>query len=128
MVKEILIGAGGVVVVAAVIAAIHYQMVHKDDESIESVFIDELNMGEIKKWFIEKITVDSLKGVVFYPTKENIEKWGVKMQEQENMLIQLVYNQDKNEVVAYRKIAFAELSLELKKLLNTNGGTIVIDK
>ncbi len=128
MVKEILIGAGGVIVVAAIIAAVRYQMLHKDDGSIENIFVDQLNLGEIKNWFVDKITIDSYKGVVFYPTRENAERWKIKIPEQENMLIQLVYDQDKDKVVAYRNIAFSEMSPKLKELLDANNGTIVIDK
>lgn len=128
MVREILIGAGGVIVVAAIIAAVRYQMAHSEDESIESIFVDELNMGEIKKWFVDKITIDSYKGVIFYPTRENIEKWKLKMPQQENMLVQLVYDQDKDKVVAYRNIAFSGMSPKLRELLDTHEGTIVFDK
>ena len=39
MVKEILIGAGGVVIIAAIIAAVKYKMDHQDDGVIESVFV-----------------------------------------------------------------------------------------
>lgn len=128
MVKEILIGAGGVIVIAMIIAAVKYRMAHKGDEKIEKVFVDELNMGEIKKWFADKLTSSSLKGVIFYPTKENVEKWKIKMPEQENTLIQSVYDQNKDEVVAYREIAFSEMSSKLKELLAANGGSVIIEK
>lgn len=70
MVREILIGTGGVIIVAAIIAAIKYKMAHQDDGEIERIFVDELNMGEIKKWFVDKMTNDSMIGIVFLPTKE----------------------------------------------------------
>ena len=85
-------------------------------------------MGEIKKWFVDKLTSSSLKGVIFYPTKENVEKWKIKMPEQENALIQSVYDQNKDEVVAYREIAFSEMSSKLKELLAANGGSVIIEK
>ncbi len=128
MVKEFLIGASGAIAVAAVIAAIKYKEQHKEDKSVESIFVDELNMGEIKKWFADKIITTSLKGVIFYPTKENSIKWKIKIPEQENMLIQLVYNQDEDKVIAYREIAFSELSPKLKELLAANNGTIIVDR
>ena len=128
MVKEILIGAGGVIVIAAIIAAVKYKMAHKDDGEIESVFVDELNMGEIKKWFVEKMTNDSMKGIVFLPTKENVDKWKVKMPEQDNVLIQLIYDEANDKVVAYREIGYAEISEKVKELLDSNGGTLVIEK
>lgn len=128
MVKEILIGAGGVIVIAMIIATVKYRMAHKEDEKIEKVFVDEVNMGEIKKWFVDKLTSSSLKGVIFYPTKENVEKWKIKMPEQENALIQSVYDQNKDEVVTYREIAFSEMSSKLKELLAANGGSVIIEK
>lgn len=128
MVKEILTVAGGVIIAAAIMAAVKYRMEHKLDGDVESVFVDELNMGEIKKWFVEKLTLDSMKGVVFYPTKENVDKWKIKMPEQDNVLIQLVYDPEGDRVIAYREIGFSEMSDKTRELLDANGGTIVIDK
>lgn len=128
MVKEILIGTGGALIVVAIIAVVRYQMAHKDDGEIESIFVDELNMGEIKKWFVEKMTSDSVKGIVFLPTKENVSKWKVKMPEKENVLIQLVYDEATDKVIAYREIGYAEISEKVKCLLDANEGTIVIDR
>lgn len=129
MVREIFMGAAGVVVLAAVIAAIKYQMSKSENgEPIEQIFVDELTVGEIKKWFVGKIETEDHKGVVFYPTKENTEKWKVKMPENENMLIQIVYDVNMDKVVEYREIAFTELSNKVRELLDNNSGTLVIDK
>lgn len=129
MMKEILIGTTGVIAVAAIIAIVKYQMAKKESgEEVESIFVDELNMGEIKKWFSEKLVDENTKGVVFYPTKENTEKWNVKMPENENILIQIIFDSSKNKVVAYREIGFSVLSDKVKDLLDSNGGTIVIEK
>lgn len=128
MVKEILIGAGGVIVIAAIMAAAKYKMAHKEDSEIEKVFVDELNMGEIKKWFVEKLLNDAMKGVVFLPTNENVNKWKVKMPEQDNVLIQLIYDEANDKVIAYREVGYAEISDKLKKLLDINDGTLVIEK
>ena len=103
-------------------------MDHKDDGEIESVFVDELNMGEIKKWFVEKMTNDSMKGIVFLPTKENVDKWKVKMPEQDNVLIQLIYDEANDKVIAYREVGYAEISEKVKELLASNGGPLVIEK
>lgn len=128
MVKEFLIGTGGIIVIAAIIAAVKYKMAHKDDGKIESVFVDVLNMGEIKKWFVEKMTNDTMKGIVFLPTKENVDKWKVKMPEQDNVLIQLIYDEANDKVIAYREVGYAEISEKVKELLDPNGGTLVIEK
>ena len=130
MTKEMLMGIGtcGIIMAAAVIAVARYMMAHKDDRNIERIFVDELNMGEVKKWFMDKITSDSLKGCIFYPTKENSEKWKIKTPEQKNMLVQAVYNEDKDEIVAYREITFSEMSPKLKELLEANKGTVVIER
>lgn len=130
MTKEMLMGIGtcGIIMAAAVIAVARYMMAHKDDRNIERIFVDELNMGEVKKWFMDKITSDSLKGCIFYPTKENSEKWKIKTPEQKNMLVQAVYNEDKDEIVAYREITFSEMSPKLNELLETGEGIVVIEK
>ena len=85
-------------------------------------------MGEIKKWFVEKMINDSMKGIVFLPTKENVDKWRVKMPEQDNVLIQLIYDGTNDKVIAYREIGYAEISEKVKTLLDANGGTLVIEK
>lgn len=129
MVKEILLGATGVFVVAAIAAVVRYQMSKSvKGEEVEKIFVDELNVGEIKAWFTGKLENENQKGVIFYPTKENTDKWKVKMPENRNQLIQIVYDMEEDKVVAYREIAFAELSEKMKDLLEDNGGTLVIDK
>lgn len=129
MVKEVLIGVAGVIVVAAIVAVVKYQMSKKENgEEVEKIFVDELNIGEIKAWFKDKLLSEEQKGVVFYPTKENTEKWKVKIPEDENLLIQIVYDTNTDSVVSYREITFAELSEKLKELMDNNGGTLVIDK
>lgn len=128
MVREILIGTGGVIIVAAIIAAVKYKMAHQDDGEIERIFVDELNMGEIKKWFVDKMTNDSMIGIVFLPTKENVNKWKVKMPEQNNVLIQLIYSKANDKMISYREVGYAEISEKVKNLLDMNGGTIVIEK
>lgn len=129
MVKEALLIAAGAITVVAIIAIVRYQMSKKESgEDVERIFVDELNIGEIKKWFVDKLTDDNKKGVIFYPTEENTEKWKVKMPENKNQLIQIVYDVDADKVVEYREIAFTELSEKLKALLDENNGTLVIDK
>lgn len=128
MVKEIIIGASGVIIIAAIVAVVRYQMTHKDDGKIESVFVDELTMGEIKKWFVEKMNSDSAKGIVLMPTKENLATWKVKMPNRDNVLIQLVYDEKANKIISYREIGYAEISEKVKNLLDANNGTIVIEK
>lgn len=127
MVKEILIGAGSVIVVAAIIAVTKYQMEHKDDDSnVEKIYLDEVNLGEIKSWFKDKLS-ENKKGVIFYPTEENIRKWKVKMPSSKNMLIQIVFDVDADKTTDYREISFSSLSPKFKELIDENGGTIVIE-
>lgn len=129
MVKKVLIGVASVIVVAAIVAAVKYQMSKKENgEEVEKIFIDELNSGEIKAWFKDKLLSETQKGVVFYPTKENTEKWKVKISDNNNLLIQMVYDINKDSIVSYREITFAELSEKLKELMDNSGGTLVIDK
>lgn len=129
MIKEILIGVGGVIVITAVVAAIvKYKMDHKDDDEVENVFVEELTMGEIKKWFVDKMTGNLEKGIIFLPTKENTEKWNVKMPEQDNVLIQLVYDEAADKIIAYREIGYAQISEKVREILDASGGTLVIEK
>lgn len=129
MVKEVLISVAGVVVVAAIFAAVKYQMSKKESgEEVEKIFVDELNMGEIKVWFKDKLLSEAHKGVIFYPTKENLSKWKIKASDNNNLLIQMVYDVETDSVVSYREITFMELSEKLEALIDSSEGTLIINK
>lgn len=129
MIKEVLFSAAGVIVVAAVYAVIRYRRsLQENNENVEKIFLDEVSVGEIKNWFEGKLIDENQKGVVFYPTVENASQWKIKMPEESNILMQIVYDNKTDRVVAYREITFAELSEKLKALLDGNNGTLVIEK
>lgn len=130
MLKEVILGTVGVVAVAAIVYAIvKYQKTKEEnDENVERIYVDELNLGEIKSWFTDKMDSETKKGVIFYPTKENNERWKIKVSENPNQIVQIVYDTSNDNVIAYREVAFAEMSDKLKTLLNDNGGTLIIDK
>lgn len=118
---------GGFISIAVIEAIKRYKTKHKED--IESIYVDELNIGEIKKWFSDKITSDVLKGVILYPTPENTAKWklNIKKSEMSNMLIQAVYDEAHDNIVSYREIIFSALSPKLQELLDNNGGVFVVE-
>lgn len=133
MVKEVLFGVGGVVVGAAAIYAIYALVKYiKEQKELgitpERSYSDEVNLNEIKEWFSEKIKLGNEVGVLFYPTEENLKKYNLDLDVKDNIIIQMVYNQDANEVVGYREIAFGEMSAKLKELLDGNGGALVLEK
>lgn len=128
MIKEILIGAGGIVAVSAVVLVIkqkkeHGSMAYKT----EKIYVDEANLGEIKAWFDDKMIGKTNKGLIFYPTRDNIMKWKLNVPEGGNVLIQIVFNEEQGCIVNYREVTFSNLSPKLKALLDNNGGTIVVD-
>lgn len=129
-IKNLAIGATiGAGVAAIIVAAIKVYKAKKSGEKIESIYVDELNTGEIKKWFSDKLTKEVLKGVLLYPTPENIDKWkfDIDVSRHSNMLIQAVYDEEKDEVTDYREIIYTTLSSKLKELLDTNGGVLVVE-
>lgn len=133
MVKEVLFGVGGVVVGAAAIYAIYALVKYiKEQKELgitpERSYSDEINLNEIKEWFSEKIKLGNEVGVLFYPTEENLKKYNLDLDVKDNIIIQMVYNQDANEVAGYREIAFGEMSAKLKELLDGNGGALVLEK
>lgn len=95
-------------------------------EPVESIYVDELGMGEIKAWF--SIVAEHIKGIVLMPTKDNLNKWNIKMPEREHVLIQLVYDEKKEKVLSYREIGYSEMSEKLQALMESSDGTIVIEK
>ena len=130
MMKEYII-IGGIVVAGAIIYAIvRYKNSNRDKGiEIERVYVDVLNVGEVKKWFSEKLTSENVQGILLYPTSEYIKKWNIKLTEtNENMLIQAAYDNEKDSVVEYREVSFDTLSEGLKKMLDDNGGCVVIEK
>ena len=130
MVKEVLIGVVGVAVGAVAIYAFVKYLKEQRDMGItpERSYSDEVNINEIKKWFSEKINSEDEVGVLFYPTEENLKKWDLELDVADNVIIQMVYNQKENNVVSYREIAFGDMSEKLKELLDSNGGTVVLEK
>lgn len=133
MVKEILFGVGGVVVGAAAIYAIYALVKYiKEQKDLgitpERSYSDEVNLNEIKDWFKDKIKSEDEVGVLFYPTEENLKKYELDLDVEDNIIIQMVYNQNTNQVANYREIAFGEMSAKLKELLDGNGGTLVLEK
>ena len=133
MVKEVLIVVGGVaagaVLVYAVIALARKIMSNKEQGiEPERIYESELTINVIKEWFSEKIDDESVVGVIFYPTEENIKKYRIDVEVNENMIIQLVYDSKQDVVKCYREIAFGKLSDKLSKLMEENGGTLVIEK
>ena len=129
MIKEIFTCVGGVVVVTAIVAIAKYQWEKgKDNEKIERIFVDELNIGEIKGWFSDKIAGENQKGILFEPTKENVVRWNMKIPEKNNTLIQAIYDTSTDSILSYREIVFSTLSNSLKELLVSNNGAIVIEK
>lgn len=132
--QVILIGAGcvaGGALIVGIIAAVarFIKRAQAEGEKVESIYTDELTMGEIKNWFSGKLSRETLKGMILCPTPENIAKWNLDIDKSEldNMLIQAVYDEEKDEITAYREVIFGTLSPKLKELLDTNGGAIVIE-
>lgn len=123
------VSVGGPILIKFIITAIKNYIAQKDSEKVDSVYVDELNIGEIKKWFSDKITKNTLKGIILYPTPDNIAKWklNIDASEQGNILIQAVYDEEHDKIVDYREVIFGILNSKLKELLDTNGGVLVIE-
>lgn len=130
MVKEIVAGMVGAACITAILYAVAQYRKSKDLDELkgDKIYVDELNSGEIKSWFKDKLTGEGCKGLVFYPTKENLNKWkGIKIDEMESVLIQAVYDGNKDQIVAYREIYFSVLSSKLDELVKDNGGVFVVE-
>lgn len=137
MIKEILIVVGRVVVggvvgtaaIYAIYALVKYIKEQKDTGvTRERLYSDELNINEIKQWFAEKINPEDEVGVLFNPTEENLKKWELDMDIADNVILLMAYNQKADKVVSYCEIAFGEMSKKLKELLDSNGGTVVLER
>ena len=119
----------GVGVIAAIIAAVlKYQNQHEPTEAEDIAYEDELTGHTLQEWFKDKLTEDMYKGIVFYFSDENLAKWKVTSSNQTAGLIQAVYDESADKIVAYREIAFSQLGDSLKKLLDENEGVFVVDR
>lgn len=129
MIKKTLAVVAGAMAGAMLLAIEQYKKSEQKNDIIgEKIYVDQLNMGEIKSWFKDKLMDSGKKGIIFYPTKENLEKWKIDIEESENELIQVVYDEQTNKIMDYREISFSEISVKLNELLRSSGGTIVVDK
>ena len=110
MVKEILAGMAGAACITAILYAVAKYRKSKDADELqgEKIYVDELNSGEIKSWFKDKLPGSGYKGM-------------------ENVLIQAVYDESQDKVAAYREISFSVLSSKLDELLKNNGGAFVVE-
>ena len=130
MIREI-IAIGGVVVVGVVIYAIvryKREIQNKGIQNVDRIYTDFLTGGEIKTWFSEKLISEQHQGLILYPTAENIKKWNIKLVDvNENVIIQAVYDKENDIVIQYREVSFSSMSEKMRKILDENGGCIVIE-
>lgn len=118
----------GAVAAGAVIAVIKYKSAVKEPQNIEKIYVDEVNLGELKSWFSGKLNEDGAKGLILRPTKENLQKFHIPLKESDHILVQAVYSVKKNEILAYREVSFSEIGNKLSTLLDADGGAFIVDK
>lgn len=134
MFKDVMIclavGTGSAILIIAIIKAIKKYRSQNTPETIESIYVDELNVGEIKNWFVDKLTKDSIKGIIISPTPTNISKWNlnIDLNDSGKMLIQAVYDEERDSIIEYREVAYGTMSEKMKQMLDLNEGVLVIEK
>lgn len=126
MEKLLLVGAIGAA--AAVVGLLIYKKISSEKTlyETEKIVVDELTVGEVKEWFDSKLKNTYQSGVLFVPTKENAEKWNVKISTNDKVLLQIVFDSQKDEIIAYREIMFNQMSDKMQAMLDENNGTVVI--
>lgn len=124
------VGSGSALLIPRIIKAIREFFSKSSHDTVESIYVDNLNVGEIKNWFVDKLTKDSFKGIIISPTTDNISKWNlnIDLNSSENMLIQAVYDEKRDAIIEYREVVYSILSDKMKQLLDLNEGVLVIEK
>lgn len=100
------------------------------EKRIESIHVNNLGIDDVKKWFADKLTKDSIKGFIMSPTPENILRWKLNIDRKANekILIQAIYDEEQDSVIKCRKIVYDQMGEKLKRLIDNNGGCFVIEK
>lgn len=121
-------GVLGVVVLAAILAIRKY--LQEDGVKIEEGYEDVIGIGHIKEYFRDKSVSGDIKGIVIYPTTENINKYkGLKdvIKEGNNHLYLVVYDTVNEKVICCKKYGFSSISDQVKDVIDQNGGIVVLE-
>lgn len=100
------------------------------DVSDEQLYVDQLLPGDVKSWFVEKNPDKKYTNIMFYPTKDKIEKFGLSgviFSDFEKYIVQAVFDSDTDNVIASRAIVYRELDQVLDDLMNKSNGVVILD-
>lgn len=100
------------------------------DISDEQLCVEHLSSGEVKSWFIEKNPDKKYTNIMFYPTNDKIEKFGLNyfvFSDSENYIVQAVFDSNADKVITSRVIVYKELNQMLDELMKKNNGVVILD-
>lgn len=133
---------GGIVVVACAAGYFAYKKVsaNSEDTTLSSIVnenandqlvVDTLSGSDLTPWFKEKNADGKYENVILYPTEQNLQKFhisipkGVKNND-DPLLLQLLLDSSKGNIVLMRSVTFEKMSQSLSDMLEKNDGCIFI--
>ena len=130
---------GGAVVVAGAIGFMCYKKCSGTTEKLsdlvnqttdEQLVVDKLRGSDLTPWFRQKNADKKLKNVILYPTQNNIAKFNLPQNVENdtgNMLIQALFDEANNKVVISRSVMFESMDTSLAEILQNNDGMIIVE-
>ena len=138
MLKELII-TGGLVAISVLILKYLFERFEEEngkapdtiaDVADEQLYVDSVSAGDVKSWFVEKNADKKYTNILFYPTTDKIEKFGLDnfdFSDDENYLVQAIFDSETDEVIVSRIIVYREISSKLAELLEKNNGAVILD-
>ncbi|MBQ5989217.1 MAG: hypothetical protein IJL67_06955 [Oscillospiraceae bacterium] len=130
---------GGVAIVAVAICYAAYKVLSKKsgdyseiikDVAEEQLVVDKLSGSDLTPWFKKNNPNGKLKNVLIQPNNSNLQKFHLPKNincNNENMIVQILYDEIKEKVIKIRVIEFEELTSSMAEIFNNNDGVIFIE-
>lgn len=138
MLKELII-TGGLVTISVLILKYLFERFEEENGKVpdtiadvadEQLYVDSVSAGDVKSWFVEKNADKKYTNILFYPTTDKIEKFGLDdfaFSDDENYLVQAIFDSETDKVIVSRIIVYREISSKLAELLEKNNGAVILD-
>ena len=141
MPNEVFFIVGGAELAAVVIALIILKCKNGKGDiasaTDDQLVVSQLSSSDITGWFKEKNPDGKFTNIVMLANSETLNKMKLPsdtiktceelLSESKNVVIQAIFDKEKDEVVLTRAVIFDTMSEKLGKLLNDNNGVLILE-